>query len=74
MRKNAIKASFPTKLPLMKTSGEPFRPDFILVIQDGKVRIAGIDPHVNLTPLIYSLRDTLDLVEDIQWAKNKKKK
>ena len=74
MFKRKVKLAISTKLPLMKTTGEPFKPDFLFVAKDGKIKCLGLDPTINLRPLIWQLRDILDLVDDIQWAKNKKSK
>ena len=73
MFKKRIKIPISTKLPLLKITGEPFKPDFIMVVKDGKVRTVGLDPTTDLRPLMYQLRDILDQIDDIQWSKNGKK-
>ena len=73
MSKRQTRLHISTKLPLMKLTGEPFKPDFLLVVKSGSIKCLGLDPTIDLRPLIYQLRDILDQVDDIQWAKNKKK-
>ena len=56
----------------MKTTGEPFKPDFFLVIKDGKLKAARIDPSIDFNPLIQQLEDVLNYVEELRWARMKR--
>ena len=73
MLKKKVKFSFSTRIPTLKHKGSEFKPDFILMIKDGVVKLSCLDMEANLSQLIYQVDEALDLLKDYRWAQNKRR-
>ena len=59
---------FTSPVPHLSLKGHDFKPDLLVAIKDGKVKLAHLSESAALYKLIYQLDNLLEELKDLKWA------